>query len=518
VGGIVRGNQARVRDAAGSSGPVDAAGARTRRTIVVLLLAGVAVQLSGLAVAAFGPGLRGTQAEDLVPFTYLLATIATVLAAVIAMAGSVLILSLTLGTSVQRSHLGSMILGDEDFRIAVSGAIVTILAACLALLAAHLPAVSHSPFAIFLLSLGGVAEFGVDAVALARLFRRIPRLLTQEMLLETALARVDAAYLVAQEERLLGPEANESTRLEVLNDLIFSFRVYPVEADDPLVTVHDVLESVLAQSPASVAATSLALASRRFAALAEPSHDQIYQLLVTPWLAELRVAIVRRGSPSIGLAFFDLWADVLVASRTKGLARFYAHAARPFVTAMRDVARAGVFEGAGGRLLRPLVRTMSAGGGDPASVGPWAGALIVWMREDAERGDGTWTRLLWNPVENVLELYLDDLSREIPLLDVLVHGLTGVLRASARSGIETGDGRSFALKLALRARRAQLDLEARLDAAPEAEGDRVRRRIALLEDPVAAAIALAATYPALADAPRLLRAADLAEDDRDGEA
>jgi hypothetical protein len=119
------------------------------------------------------------------------------------MAGSVLILSLTLGTSVQRSHLGSMILGDEDFRIAVSGAIATILAACLALLAAHLPAVSHNPASIFLLSLGGVAEFGVDAVALARLFRRIPRLLTQEMLLETALARVDAAYLVAQEERLL---------------------------------------------------------------------------------------------------------------------------------------------------------------------------------------------------------------------------------------------------------------------------------------------------------------------------
>jgi hypothetical protein len=100
-----------------------------RRTIVALLLVGVAVQLAGLIVAAFGTDLRGPQSEDMVPFTYLLATIASVLAAVIAMAGSVLILSLTLGTSVQRSHLGSMILGDEDFRIAVAGAIVTILAA-----------------------------------------------------------------------------------------------------------------------------------------------------------------------------------------------------------------------------------------------------------------------------------------------------------------------------------------------------------------------------------------------------
>ncbi len=489
-----------------------------RRAIVVLLFVGASIQVAGLLVATFGPGLRGIQSEDMVPFTYLLATIASVLAAVIAMAGSVLILSLTLGTSVQRSHLGSMILGDDDFRIAVSGAIVTILAACLALLAAHLPAVSHSPVAIFLLSLGGVIEFGVDAVALARLFQRIPRLLTQEMLLETALLRVDAAYLVAQEDRLLGPSASERARLDVLNDLIFSFRVYPVEADDPLVTVHDVLESVLAQSPASVAATSLALASRRFEELAEPSHDQIYQLLVTPWLAELRVAIVRRGSPSIALAFFDLWADVLVAAREKGLSRFYAHAARPFVTAMRDVARAGVFEGAGGRLLRPLVRAMSAGLSDPASVGPWAGALIVWMREDAERGDGTWTRLLWNPVDNVLDLYLDDLSKEIPLVDVLVHGLTGVLRAAARAGVETGDGRPFALKIALRARRAQLELETLLASAEQPEAARAVRRIALLRDPIDVAVALASTYAVLYQAPDLLRAPSLPGDDRDGEA
>lgn len=82
--------------------------ARVRRAIVTLLLVGALVQLAGLLVAAFsGPGLRASQSEDMVPFTYLLATIASVLAAVIAMAGSVLILSMTLGTSVQRSHLGS---------------------------------------------------------------------------------------------------------------------------------------------------------------------------------------------------------------------------------------------------------------------------------------------------------------------------------------------------------------------------------------------------------------------------
>jgi hypothetical protein len=185
---------------------------------------------------------------------------------------------------------------------------------------------------------------------------------------------------------------------------------------------------------------------------------------------------------------------------------------------MRDVARAGVFEGAGGRLLRPFVRALSAGGDDPASVGPWAGALIVWMREDAEKGDGAWTRLLWNPVENVFELYVDDLSKEIPLLDVLVHGLTGVLRAAARAGVETGDGRPFALKLALRARRAQLELQAVLDSAPEVEGARARRRIALLQDPIDVAIALAATHPALFEAPALLRASSLPDDDRDGEA
>lgn len=512
MGRVFGGSQARV-----SAAPAEAA-ARMRRTIVALLLVGVAVQLAGLIVAAFGTGLRGPQSEDMVPFTYLLATIASVLAAVIAMAGSVLILSLTLGTSVQRSHLGSMILGDEDFRIAVAGAIVTILAACLALLAAHLPAVSHNASAIFLLSLGGVVEFSADAVALARLFRRIPRLLTQEMLLETSLARVDAAYLVAQENRLLGSSATERARLDVLNDLIFSFRVIPVEADDPLVTVHDVLESVLAQSPASVAAMSLELASRRFADLAEPSHDQIYQLLLTPWLAELRVAIIRRGSPSLALAFFDLWADVLVATREKGLARFYAHAARPFVTAMKDVARAGLFEGAGGRVLRPLVRAMAAGGNDPASVGPWAGALVVWMREDAEKGSGAWTRVLWNPVENVLELYLDDLSQEIPLLDVLVHGLTGVLRAAARAGLETGGGKPFALKLALRARRAQLELAALERRGPEPQAARARRRIELLQDPIDVALTLAATRPELAEAPRLLRSENLPDDDRDGEA
>ena len=339
----------------------------------------------------------------MVPFTYLLATIASVLAAVVAMAGSVLILSLTLGTAVQRSHLGSIILGDEDFRTAVSGAIVTIVAACLSLLAAHLPAVSHNAAAIFLLSGGGVVEFTGCILGLARLFQRIPRLLTQENLLETSLALVDATYLAAQEDRLLGSGATAQGRLDVLNDLIFSFRVYPVETDDPLVTVHDVLENVLAQSPASVVATSLAQVSGRFTALAGETHDQIFQLLVTPWLAELRVAVVRRGSPSVALAFFDLWADVLVAARERRMPGFYAHSARPFVASLRHVATAGLFEEAGGRVLRPLVSVMSAAGDDLAALGPWAGALVGWMREDAEKGRGEWTRVLWNPVETVLE-------------------------------------------------------------------------------------------------------------------
>ena len=498
------------------SGAVDP-GAGRRRLVAGLLLAGVALQLGGLLVAAAGTDLRAPQSEDMVPFTYLLATIASVLAAVVAMAGSVLILSLTLGTAVQRSHLGSMILGDEDFRTAVSGAIVTIVAACLALLAAHLPAVSHNAAAIFLLSAGGVLEFGGCIVGLARLFRRIPRLLTQENLLETSLAHVDAAYLAAQEDRLLGAGATTQGRLDVLNDLIFSFRVYPVETDDPLVTVHDVLENVLAQSPASVVATSLAHVSRRFTALAGPTHDQIFQLLVTPWLAELRVAVVRRGSPSVALAFFDLWADVLVAAREKRMPGFFAHSARPFVASLRHVATAGLFEEAGGRVLRPLVRVMAAAGNDLAALGPWAGALVGGMREDAEKGRGEWTRVLWNPVETVLERSLEDLDRDSPLLGALVHGLSGVARAAARAGIETGGGRPFALKIATRMRRAQIDLLEAAAAAGAEASERVRDRIALLGEPIAAVVALADRRPELADAAALL-SSERIPDERDGEA
>jgi hypothetical protein len=74
-------------------------GAGRRRLVVALLLAGVAIQLAGLLVAAVGTDLRAPQSEDMVPFTYLLATIASVLAAVVAMAGWVLILSLRTGSS-----------------------------------------------------------------------------------------------------------------------------------------------------------------------------------------------------------------------------------------------------------------------------------------------------------------------------------------------------------------------------------------------------------------------------------
>ncbi|MDL2718911.1 MAG: hypothetical protein PT977_14275, partial [Acidobacteriota bacterium] len=58
-----------------------------RRAIVTLLLVGALVQLAGLLVAAFsGPGLRASQSEDMVPFTYLLATIASVAATSLALA------------------------------------------------------------------------------------------------------------------------------------------------------------------------------------------------------------------------------------------------------------------------------------------------------------------------------------------------------------------------------------------------------------------------------------------------
>ena len=491
-----------------------------RRLVVAVLVLGIALQLAGLVVAAVGTDLRSPQSEDMVPFTYLLATIASVLAAVVAIAGSVLILSLTLGTAVQRSHLGSMILGNEDFRIAVSSAIATILAACLALLAAHVRAVSHNAVAIFLLSAGGVLEFGGCILGLARLFQRIPRLLTQESLLENSLALVDADYLLAQENRLLGAGATTQGRLDALNDLIFSFRVYPVETDDPLVTVHDVLETVLAQSPASVVATSLGHVSARFTSLAGESHDQIYQLLVTPWLAELRVAVVKRGSPSVALAFFDLWADVLVAARERRMPGFYSHSARPFVASLRHVAHAGLFEEAGGRVLRPLVRAMAAAGNDLTALGPWAGALVAWMREDAENGRGDWTRTLWNSVETVLEWALDESAPDGPLLGALVHGLSGVARAAGRAGIETGGGSPFALKIAMRMRRAQIELAESMGSAAASDpgaAERLRDRIILLGEPIAAVVALSAQRPELVSASELLSSERLA-DERDGEA
>ncbi len=271
------------------------------------------------------------------------------------------------------------------------------------------PAVSHNPTAILLLSLGGVVEFGVDVIALERLFRRIPRLLTQEMLLGTSLARVDAAYLVAQEERLLGASASERERLAVDRARVLR----------PL--------------------------GRRPRGLAREGSHEVLRAFRAP---------VRH----------------------------------------RDAGRC-----AGGRLRR-------CRGAAPPAIR--AGHVRGRQRPGVRRAVG----------RHVFELFVDDLSKEIPLFDVLVHGLTGVLRAAARSGVETGDGRPFALKLALRARRAQLDLEAVLRSLPEPQAERARRRVALLKDPIDVAIALAATHPALAEAPVLLTASSLPDDDRDGEA
>jgi hypothetical protein len=315
-------------------------------------------------------------------------------------------------------------------------------------------------------------------------------------------------------------DATEHRRADILNDLIFSYRIYPAGTDDPLVTIHDVLENVLAQSPASVATTSLAAVSKRFSDLAEKEHDRIYQLLVTPWYSELRIAVVRRGSPSLALAYFDLWAGVLVFCRARGLDLFFANTARPYVTALKEVARAGLFEGAAERALRPLARTMAAADEDSNAVGPWAGALIGWMREDVERGDGSWARVLWNPVENVLDLFLFNLDKEAPLLDVLVHGLTSVVRSAARTGIETASGRPFSLRLAKKLRRAQLDLSAlssRTGLEPE-KAARGARRVALLGEPIHALIEYANLRPELAHAAEILANKDIAPDDRDGDA
>ena len=75
-------------------------GRRIRATVVLCIAVGIAIQLLALVWAFMHRDGRAPQSEDMVPFTYLLATIASVLAAVMAMAGSVLILSLTLGSSV----------------------------------------------------------------------------------------------------------------------------------------------------------------------------------------------------------------------------------------------------------------------------------------------------------------------------------------------------------------------------------------------------------------------------------
>jgi len=66
-------------------------------------------------------------------------------------------------------------------------------------------------------------------------------------------------------------------------------------------------------------------------------------------------------------------------------------------------------------------------------------------------------------------------------------------------------------------RRAQIELaEAAAAAGPEAE-ERVRDRIVLLGEPIAAVVALALRRPELADAAALLSSERL-QDERDGEA
>jgi hypothetical protein len=459
--------------------------ARTRAVLMTLLGLGLAVQLGSVLWAFGSPAAHPLPSEDMAPFTYLLATIASVLAGIMAVAGSVLILSMTLGTSVQRSHLGAIVLRDPDFRLAQTGAIVTILACCLALLLSHLPVVSHSGTSVLFLSLGGYLQFGAVIVALARLFRTIPTLLTQERLLAAALAKLDAGYLGTRERRLIGVDATERGRADTLNDLIFAFRIAPGAEDDPLVTVHDVLENVVGQSPASVVTTSLALVARKLAELAEASHDRIYQLLVTPWLAELRVPVIRRGSPSIALAYFDAWSGLLRAAREKGMARFTANAARPFVAALKDVARAGLFNGAADRALRPLARIVVETGTDPAVAGPWIGAVVAWMREDAERGDGAFVRVLWHPVERYVGRLFLDLEHDPPLLPVLVHGLAAVMRAAEKSGLSTDGVAPFDREIAAALEKGARELWARAEAPnlpPEAAA-RARRRAALLEEP-----------------------------------
>jgi hypothetical protein len=460
---------------------------KTRRILVAFIAAGMTLQAAAIVWAVFSKGAP-TAAEEMAPFTYLLSTMASVPAGIMAVAGSVLILSMTLGSPVQRSHLGAIVLKDPDFRLSQAGAVTTILACCLALLLSHLPFVSHSATSLVILAFGGYLQFGAVLIALVRLFRTIPTLLTQERLLDSALGKLDAAYLAGREQRLLGVDATERGRSERINDLIFAFRIAPGEADDPLVTVHDVLENVVSQSPPSVVTYSLNLVSRKLADVIDTSHDRICQLLVTPWFSELRVPVVRRASPSVALTYFDAWANLLRAAREKGMDGFVANSARSFVGALKDVARGGLFESATDRALRPLARLVSEIGENPAVAGPWMGAVVIWMREDAERGDGAYARVLWNPVERYVSRLARDLNRETPVLAVLIHALTAVVRASVRQGLVTESGDPFEKEISETLEKIARELRIRAEDpnTPREALVRARKRAELLLEPVEA--------------------------------
>ena len=460
---------------------------KTRRLLVAFLAAGIIIQAGAIVWAIFSKG-EPAAVEAMAPFTYLLSTMASVPAGIMAVAGSVLILSMTLGSPVQRSHLGAIVLKDADFRLAQTGAVTTILACCLALLLSHLPFVSHSATSLVVLAFGGYLQFGAVLIALVRLFRTIPTLLTQERLLGSALEKLDAAYLSGREKRLLGVDSTERGRTERINDLIFAFRIAPGEADDPLVTIHDVLENVVSQSPPSVVTFSLNLVSRKLADVIDTSHDRICQLLVTPWFSELRVPVVRRASPSVALTYFDAWANLLRAAREKGMDGFVANTARSFVGALKDVARAGLFESATDRALRPLARLVSEVGANPAVAGPWMGSIVVWMREDAERGEGAYARVLWNPVERYVGRLARDLDRETPVLAVLVHALTAVVRASVRRGLVTESGDPFDKEISEVLEKTARELRTRAEDPniPREAAARARRRAEMLFEPVEA--------------------------------
>ncbi len=468
-------------------------GEQTRRLLIGLIVAGLTVQAGAILWAVFSKG-EPVPAEAMAPFTYLLSTMASVPAGIMAVAGSVLILSMTLGSPVQRSHLGAIVLKDPDFRLSQAGAVTTILACCLALLLSHLPFVSHSQTSLVILAFGGYLQFGAVLVALVRLFRTIPTLLTQERLLDSALGKLDADYLSGRERRLLGVDSTERGRSDRLNDLIFAFRIAPGEADDPLVTIHDVLENVVSQSPPSVVTFSLTLVSRKLTEVVDTSHDRICQLLVTPWFSELRVPVIRRSSPSVALTYFDAWANLLRAAREKGMDGFVANSARSFVGALKDVARAGLFESAADRALRPLARLATEIGGNSAVAAPWMGAIVIWMREDAERGDGTYARVLWNPVERYVGKLARDLDHETPVLAVLAHALTAVVKASVRRGLVTESGDPFEKEIADTLEKLTRELRARAEDPKTSRETavRARRRAELFLEPVEA------SYPSAA--------------------